>query len=71
MYPGTDELTCTPPCDMDCEGCGMHDPCGYHFDDCKYLEPGDVLVSRATGAEIGAYDGPDLLAASYGEVSAE
>ncbi|MDP2662054.1 MAG: hypothetical protein Q8R28_15120 [Dehalococcoidia bacterium] len=36
-----------------CSGCKMPDPCGYHYDDCPLLEPGDILVSRATGEIIG------------------
>jgi hypothetical protein len=27
-----------------CSGCGMVDPCGYHFTDCKLLEIGDFVV---------------------------
>jgi hypothetical protein len=33
--------------DMHCDGCGMCDPCGEHYEDCTLLEPGDILISRA------------------------
>lgn len=36
-----------------CYGCGRVDPCGYHYEDCTLLEPGDGLVERGTERVIG------------------
>lgn len=29
-----------------CKGCGREEPCGVHYDDCKYLEVGDYIIPR-------------------------
>ena len=32
--------------EQNCLGCGMHDPCGVHYEDCTELESGDWVVPR-------------------------
>lgn len=39
-----------------CQGCGMIDPCGHHYEDCTLLEQGDILIDRATGKEVGQHE---------------
>ena len=39
-----------------CRGCGRHDPCGVHYDDCTLLEPGDLVVARALAGTNKDYD---------------
>jgi hypothetical protein len=41
-----------------CQGCGRVDPCGEHYADCALLEPGDLMVSRASERSLGVYEGP-------------
>ena len=59
-----------PDSDGDCcEGCGMVDPAGTHYEDCRLLEPGDLLVPvslrgpdgvpvRQISETLPAYQGP-------------
>jgi hypothetical protein len=38
-------------CPVACTGCGRCDPCGIHFEDCPFLEPGGWVVTRTEPGE--------------------
>ena len=52
-----------------CDGCGMIDPCGVHYADCRLLEPGDIQVPveyrGPDGNPTAAWDGDKLDAAIW------